>query len=367
MTQKKSKAKSGGTAVPKAGKQSVKNKKTAARKNTGKKKTGTGKTKSARVNKVLRKKKSKSRLLLCALIEVLVLSILAMIVGWDFGVENFLREMSRPVVKELDLSGVNSRYAILMRARGGNVLGEIQSEERMYPASLTKIMTVMVALEELEDLQKPVRLNNFMFESLYGRDATQAGFQPEEAVRAIDLLYGAMLPSGAECCLALAYEVAGSESAFVELMNRKAQKIGMEHTHFCNTTGLHEPEHYSTAKDLAFLLKYAIRNDTFREMAESRFHSTGVTNVHPQGITYYSTMFQQLSDPMVTGGKILGGKTGFTNEAGLCLASYADIEGREYILVTGGASGNGEDAPHIEDARMIYDRLGNAAQKLQEE
>ena len=225
-------------------------------------------------------------------------------------------------------------------------------------------MTVIVAIEELDDLEEKIMLDADIFPELYAGDATQAGFQAGEAVRAIDLLYGAILPSGAECCIGLADAIAGSEDAFVELMNKKAQKIGMENTHFCDTTGLHDPNHYSTAYDMAVLLKYAIRNDTFREIIETPRHSTGVTNIHPDGITYYSTMFKNLNDPTVTEGKILGGKTGYTNEAGLCLASFAEIGGREYILVTAGAPGNTGEPLHVQDAVTIYNRLGEAAQAL---
>ena len=230
---------------------------------------------------------------------------------------------------------------------------------------MTKIMTAIVAIEELDDLDQEITLTSDMFAGLYERDATQAGFQPDETVRAIDLLYGVMLPSGAECCIALADTIAGSEEGFVELMNQKAEKLGMDGTHFCDTTGLHDPDHYSTAKDIAILLKYAIRNDTFREIIESPYYSTPGTNIHPDGITFYSSMFNNLPDPSVTGGKILGGKTGFTNDAGLCLASFAEIDGTEYILVTAGAFSAG--TPHITDAVTIYNRLGEAALALHDE
>ena len=129
-------------------------------------------------------------------------------------------------------------------------------------------------------------------------------------------------------------------------------------------TGLHDPEHYSTAYDIALLLKYALHNDTFRDVAESHFHSTPATNVHPDGITYYSTMFKNMSDTSVTGGEILGGKTGYTSEAGHCLASFAQIYDREYILVTAGAAADATGVPHLLDAKMLYNRLGEAvAQK----
>jgi D-alanyl-D-alanine carboxypeptidase (penicillin-binding protein 5/6) len=291
--------------------------------------------------------------------------ILVIIVGWNKGIKSWMEEFSRPVVRELDVSGINSPNAILIQASGGKVIGSMNADERIYPASLTKMMTAIVAIEKLDSLDQEITLGSEVFDGLYEQDATQAGFQPGETVKASDLLYGVLLPSGAECCIALADEISGSEDGFVELMNQKASKIGMENTHFCDSTGLHNPDHYSTVSDMAVLLKYCLKNEDFREIIESSRHSTSGTNVHPDGITYYSTLFKNLSDTSVTGGQILGGKTGYTDEAGLCLASFAEIEGREYILVTAGAPGGSGSALHIQDAVTIYNRLGAAAQALQ--
>lgn len=304
------------------------------------------------------------RIAACVFVEIIVMLTLVIIIGWNKGVKEWFEEINQPVVKEVDISGINSTHAVLIQARGGKVLGETGADERIYPASLTKMMTAIVAIENLDSLEEQITLNSSVFDGLYAQDATQAGFQPGETVRAIDLLYGVILPSGAECCIGLADYISGSESAFVELMNKKAAKLGMENTHFCDSTGLHNPDHYSTVRDMAVLLKYCIKNDTFREIIESPRHSTGITNIHPDGITYYSTMFKNLSDSAVTGGEILGGKTGFTNEAGLCLASFAQIEGREYILVTTGAAGNTGSPLHVQDAVTIYNRVGAAVQAL---
>ena len=312
-----------------------------------------------------RRKNRKGTLFLCIAVEIAAVLALVVMLGWKYDFGSWISQLGTPVVQELDISGINSSCAVLMQARGGKIIGEINGEQTMYPASMTKIMTAIVAIEELDDLDQEITLTSDMFAGLYERDATQAGFQPDETVRAIDLLYGVMLPSGAECCIALADTIAGSEEGFVELMNQKAEKLGMDGTHFCDTTGLHDPDHYSTAKDIAILLKYAIRNDTFREIIESPYYSTPGTNIHPDGITFYSSMFNNLPDPSVTGGKILGGKTGFTNDAGLCLASFAEIDGTEYILVTAGAFSAG--TPHITDAVTIYNRLGEAALALHDE
>ena len=311
-----------------------------------------------------RRKKKRRRVLISVLVEVLILAVLAFAFCWNRGlgtkISGFFGRFDRPPVKELDVTGVNSSNIVLMDVKSGIVIGDLNGKEQIYPASMTKIMTAIVALEAFSDLDHEITLSENIFYALDGQDATQAGFQPGESVRVRDLVYGVMLPSGAECCLALADEVSGSEEAFVEKMNKKAKSIGMKDTHFMDCTGLHDPEHYSTAYDIALLLKYALHNDTFRDVIESHFHSTPGTNVHPDGITYYSTMFKNMSDSSVTGGEILGGKTGYTSEAGHCLASFAQIYDREYILVTAGAAADATGVPHILDAKTIYNRLGEA-------
>lgn len=313
-----------------------------------------------------KKKNSWRNRIICLVAEILAVIALLLVLSQNFGfgyqITVWVNQLIKPVVKELDITGINSSYAVLMQAGSGRVVGDINGETPMYPASMTKIMTTIVAIENLSDLNQEITVTNDMIANLYAQDATQAGFQPGETVQAIDLLYGVMLPSGADCCIALADTIAGSEEGFVELMNQKAEKLGLENTHFCNTTGLHADDHYSTAKDIAELLRYALKNSTFREIIESPYHSTPGTNVHPDGITFYSTMFKNLSDTTVIDGKIMGGKTGFTSEAGCCLASFAEIDDIEYILVTAGAYQAG--TPHIDDAVKLYNRLGEASSVL---
>ena len=313
-----------------------------------------------------KKKNSWRNRIICLEAEILAVIALLLVFSQNFGfgyqITVWVNQLIKPAVKELDITGINSSYAVLMQAGSGRVVGDINGETPMYPASMTKIMTTIVAIENLSDLNQEITVTNDMIANLYAQDATQAGFQPGETVQAIDLLYGVMLPSGADCCIALADTIAGSEEGFVELMNQKAEKLGLENTHFCNTTGLHADDHYSTAKDIAELLRYALKNSTFREIIESPYHSTPGTNVHPDGITFYSTMFKNLSDTTVIDGKIMGGKTGFTSEAGCCLASFAEIDGIEYILVTAGAYQAG--TPHIDDAVKLYNRLGEASSVL---
>lgn len=258
----------------------------------------------------------------------------------------------------IDTGDLHSAYAILVRLSDKTVLMQKQGNERIYPASLTKMMTAVVAIENIPDLQKKIELSSSIFQPLYKADASMAGFLPGEKVPAIDLLYGALLPSGAECCIGLADEISGSEESFVKKMNQKADQLGMSSTHFTNSTGLQNENHYSTVKDLSLLLDYALQNQTFREIFTSSRHPTAATNKHPDGITFTSTLSQNLKDQTLPGGEILGGKTGFTDEAGLCLASLAQIGGKEYILVTAGAEGDHKTEPYdIDDAREVYQRL----------
>lgn len=254
---------------------------------------------------------------------------------------------------------LNSTNAILIRLKDQTTLMQKNSEEKIYPASLTKMMTAIVAIENLTNLQEEIQLTHNTFNGLYSANASMAGFQPGEKVRAIDLLYGVMLPSGAEACIGLADHIAGSEQNFVTMMNQKAAELGMYNTHFENTTGLHNKSHYTTVKDLAILLNYALKNKTFREIFTSSRHSTQPTNKHPEGITFYSTMFEKLNNQNIIGGEILGGKTGYTDEAGLCLASLAKVGNQEYILITAGAKGDiHSEQYNITDALAVYNSIG---------
>lgn len=260
---------------------------------------------------------------------------------------------------EVDLEHLYSPYAILVDLESGKVLASHNGQDRIYPASLTKIMTALLAIENTDNMDESMTMPEDLFQELYAEDASMAGFLPGENVYMRDLLYGILLPSGAECCLAFAERIAGSEEAFVDMMNQKAEELGMVNTHFCNCTGLHNPEHYSTVEDMSVLLQYALKNDMFKTVFTTGRYSVYPSNCHPDGFTFCSTMFQGMDSPMVTGGQIIGGKTGYTGEAGLCLASLAEIGGKEYILVTAKADGNHQTEQfHILDAINVYNQIG---------
>ena len=248
-----------------------------------------------------------------------------------------------------------SQSAILVNLNNNSVIFEHNSEKKIYPASMTKIMTAILAIESIKDLNKTIIVPENIFPDLYSDSAMIAGFEPNESARAIDLLYGAMLPSGAECSKALALHISNTEVNFIKLMNDKAKELGMKNTNFTNVWGGHDDDHYSTVKDISELLKYALKNKTFSNIFTSVAYSSDPTEHHPSGIFFCSSMFKKMSTNIISNGKIIGGKTGFTDQAGLCLASLAEKNNNEFILVTAGAPGNNTSKPyHILDALTVY-------------
>lgn len=305
-----------------------------------------------------RRRRTYRRRIILTLLAVFILAVGGGKV-WSFSEEGRKSSVNENI--SVNLGELYSNNAIFCDAESGEKLAAVNAGKRIYPASLTKIMTALIAVEETEDMDGTMVLPSDYFSELYEENASMAGFLPGEQANLRDLLYGILLPSGAECCLAFAEEIAGSEEAFAERMNEKAKELGMRNTHFCNATGLHNPEHYSTAEDMAVLLRAALRETEFREAFTSQSRSVPPSDMHPNGFTFTSTMFQKLENPAVAGGAILGGKTGYTPEAGLCLASLAQVNGKEYILVTANAKGSHDTEQfHILDAVNVYNQIGTA-------
>ncbi len=253
-------------------------------------------------------------------------------------------------------NNLQSDFACMIRASDGAILLNKNAEEKMYPASMSKIMTCIIALEKLTDLNATVTVYQEQIDPGYEQEASMAGFAANEQVRVLDLLFGVMLPSGADACEALVAAVAGTDEAFVELMNQKAAEIGMKNTHFANATGLHSDDHYTTCYDMCLLMEYAMKNSDFRNIIATPSFTTIATEQHPQGILLTSTVYQGMSTLTFPNGAVFeGGKTGTTEQALKCLASAAAFYGEEYFLVTGHASGDGNG--NFEDAVTAYSEL----------
>lgn len=259
-------------------------------------------------------------------------------------------------VPTVSLDNLDSNSAVLMRRDDGQVICELDADKVIYPASMTKIMTALIAIENLSNLNDTMVIKQTTYDAVYLQGASLAGFPCGEDVPIMDVLYGIMLPSGAECCVAIAEYLYGSEEAFVQKMNDKAASLGMSDTHFVTSTGLHDEQHYTTVRDLAKLLSYALENETFRMIYCSKTYTTAPTKKYPDGLTFYNTMFSRLGSKTLKAGEILGGKTGYTGEAGSCLASYAKVNDVEYILITAGSYDESKQGA-VEDAVKVYNQL----------
>lgn len=228
-----------------------------------------------------------------------------------------------------------SESIIVINNTEKKVVAARNAQRRCYPASTTKIMTLLVAAESIKDFTDTFTMTLAITDPLYIADATVAGFSAGEEINMTDLLYGAILPSGADACMGLAEKLAGSEEGFVKLMNAKAAALGLKDTHFTNCTGLYGDEHYTTAEDLSVILAAAMENTLCRAILSTYQYTTAKTPQHPEGILLSSTLFQHMYGTEPVGANILGGKTGFVNESGYCIASFGESDtGSEYICVT---------------------------------
>lgn len=255
---------------------------------------------------------------------------------------------------------VKSEFALFLSRDDGSVLLDKKSTQRIYPASIVKIMTLLVSLENLTDMNERLVITQETYDALVRRDASMSKLPIGVPIKVIDLLHGSFMPSGADASVTLANRIAGSESAFAELMNQKAAAIGMTDTHYVNATGLDEDGQYTTCSDIAKLLDYALNNAMFRQIFTTTSYTTEAFDTEPNGVTLRSTMFNALpTSEFESGIHILGGKTGYTDNAGLCLASIAKSNKteNEYILVTMKAPGSYWDEPypsHVGDAVTVY-------------
>lgn len=243
---------------------------------------------------------------------------------------------------------INSEHAILYNMNEDMVLYEKDADTKTYIASLTKIMTTIVAIENIDDINETVTIPYEGLEGLW--NASVAGFKLGQKATYKDLLYGILLPSGADAAKTIAYYIAGSEEKYVDLMNQKAKDLGLTNTHFANTTGLDIDNHYSTVREISIILKYALQNEIFKEI-----YTTNTYTTSDNSLTFKSVFSNYLTRYGITNKYIYGSKTGYTTLAGYCLSTIAHYNGVEYMLITTNADGTSNYPLHVMDANMIYD------------
>lgn len=232
---------------------------------------------------------------------------------------------------------VQSQFATLIDATNGKVLVTRNGADRMNPASMTKVMTALVACEHITDLDDEVEITLEDTDFAYIHDLSCAGFTAGETVPVKDILYGAIMPSGGECCHALERYVAGDEEEFIKMMNDKVSELGLTGTHFTNSAGLYGEDHYTTLYDMSMILKAAIENDICRQVLHEHMHVTKATEEHPEGLELSNWFMRRIEDKY-TKTEVMGAKTGYVVQSGNCAVSYTiGDDGTVYICATGNA------------------------------
>lgn len=253
--------------------------------------------------------------------------------------------------KSIYSENVISTHGILIDESTDTIIASKGAKDRISPASMTKVLTILVAAEQIseEQLQDTFTMTLEITDYSYVNDCSNVGFLDGEQVLVKDLFYGTILPSGGDAAVGLATYVAGSHEAFVELMNEKLEALGLsDSAHFTNCVGLYDENHYCTIYDMAVIMKAALRNELCREVLKERCYTTAPTEQHPEGITISNWFLRRIEDKE-TGGEVAGAKTGFVNESGSCAVSYQIADnGVPYICVTAGSSSSW---------RCIYDHV----------
>ncbi len=244
---------------------------------------------------------------------------------------------------------VLASQAALLVDEAGSICYTLHADDTIYPASLIKLLTALVVVSYCPDLEQEVTVRGRTLAQLQGTGASLAGLAAGEQLTVRELLAALLRPSGADAALVLAEYIGGSEEDFVRLMNEKASQLAMTGSHFVNVSGLHDDSQYSTVSDLMRLWRAVLEQDALEAIVT-------VANGHER---WPSTLLDYEETLQYPGGCILGGKTGYTKQAGQCLASFAEAGGKRYYLVTAGALGEAgsREGHHLADAKRLYTQI----------
>lgn len=252
---------------------------------------------------------------------------------------------------------LTAQAGVVLDVDTGTVLFEKNGTERLYPASITKVMTALVVLEHAKLGEKVT----FSHDAVYNVDSGSSNAQIDEGdvLTVEDCLYALLLKSANEAANALAEHVAGSRAAFAELMNEKAAELGCTGTHFANPSGLWEEEHYTTAEDMARIGRAAFQNEDFLRIEESRSHRIAPSKRVPEGLMIYMEHKMLLPNSVYYDERVVAGKTGYTLASGNTLLTLAKSGGRRLAAVVLGD----KNPAHYTDTRTLLDLGFNQTEK----
>ena len=259
----------------------------------------------------------------------------------------------------------SAKAVVLVDLDSGRLLYELNKDEQRAPASLTKVMTVLLAVEALErgevTLDEMVTAQEDCLAGL-NTDSSTSGIQPGEVISYRDLLYCALVHSANEACNVLAHRVSGSVDKFVALMNLRAAELGCVNTHFADPNGLSNENHYSTAYELYLITEEALKHPLFTEICNTKGYDMAATNLSPAR-SFYNSNALITADSEYGSSYVYsyaaGVKTGFTQKAGYCLISTAEKDGVRLLAVVMGCDGwlnaGIEDYENFIDSRRLYE------------
>lgn len=232
-----------------------------------------------------------------------------------------------------------SEFALLINAQTGEILAGKNAFSYMNPASMTKVLTLLVAVENIAETDGTFTMTQEISEFCYVNECSVVGYIVGETVPIEELFYGCILSSGADACLGLAEIAVGSHEAFVDLMNEKLKELGIDETaHVTNCVGLYDDSHGWTSADMALIMKAALENEKCRQILCTKVFNSVPTEKHPEGQFLSNWFIRSLEDQDNGSVKILGGKRGYVPESGNCAVSYGETEdGQAFICVTGNA------------------------------
>lgn len=257
---------------------------------------------------------------------------------------------------------VSSDFVALVDVTTGEIIASRKATRDMYPASMTKVMTLIVVFENLkseDSLNDKLTVTQEYYDrkvlEKHSGDLNKVG----EELTVKDMIYAMILKSDGIAALALADYIAGSESAFVRMMNDKAKEMGLEKTSFQNCTGIHHQHHITSCQDMAAIMMYAMNNTFCAEVLSAKSYRT-TTNVHADGLTFYhGVLVTKLENEFpinLTSSTVTAGKTGWTgDDSGRCLVSYAvGNNGHRYVLVTAKAEAKNEEIVDLQNILNTY-------------
>lgn len=254
---------------------------------------------------------------------------------------------------------INSQSAILVEASTGALIYAKDATKSMYPASTTKLMTALLTLEHTQ-MDEIVTYSWNAVNSI-GANASHIGMRTNEQLTVRDSLYGLLLPSANEVANALAEHIAGSTENFAEMMNEKARKLGAVNTHFVNANGLHDPQHYTCAYDLYLIMQACIEKTDFLEIDSTPAYFRPADELLGKDIPMGTTNMLIKTGSEYYNDAVVCGKTGYTDEAGRVLVTYASKDDMNFICVVMG----GQNQDHFTDTNMLLNYAYQNFKKIQ--